>query len=335
MTPRFFTRCHSGTSVHPFRSRKRAVGEKLSMDELLAEFQKHRFLNNEEPTKLVSVSSRLINTLSRALVKWCGKNENGYRGEAEPADEIFITFIDIPAPDSGLYHHAEALAKQLGDRREAWRYASEYVFEGEIPPEYIRHTVSLQTLIDRGLGLERYIGNDGIAPSTNTLKYLMATEYLDDSTWQYEIGLNIGFMARCFGAQAPVLDIAKQFIDDCTVELCIDKQDYYIYAHFGSKESRKQCLDLGDPSLREDGIYTAIVEWWLCDETFMQKYDQYREWVSIMEDCMLEDYISFYGDICDRMYSDSFERDLKLQAIKANHERINADIERAAVELGL
>ena len=53
----------------------------------------------------------------------------------------------------------------------------------------------------------------------------MATEYLDDSTWQYEIGLNLGLMARCFGAQAPALNIAKQFIDDCTVELYLDKQD--------------------------------------------------------------------------------------------------------------
>lgn len=104
------------------------------------------------------------------------------------------------------------------------------MFEGGIPPEYIRHTVSLQTLIYRGLSIERYIGNDGIAPSTGTLKYLMATKYLDDSTWQYEIGLNIGLMARCFGAQAPVLDIAKQFIDDCTVGFYLDKQDYYIYA---------------------------------------------------------------------------------------------------------
>jgi hypothetical protein len=132
----------------------------------------------------------------------------------------------------------------------------------------------------------------------------MATKYLDDSTWQYEIGLNIGLMARCLGAQAPVLDIAKQFIDDCTVGFYFDKQDYYIYARFGSKESRKQCMDLNDPRLREDGIYTAIVEWWLCDETFMQKYDQYIEWISALEACMEHDYISFYECMCDGMYTD-------------------------------
>jgi hypothetical protein len=54
-----------------------AVGEKLGNDKLLAEFQKHRFLKNTEPTALVSVSSRIVDTLSRALVKLCGKNENG------------------------------------------------------------------------------------------------------------------------------------------------------------------------------------------------------------------------------------------------------------------
>jgi hypothetical protein len=95
------------------------VGEKLSRDELLDEFRNHRFLSNQEPTILVSVSSRLVNTLSRTLVKWCGKNENGYQFEAEPADKIFITFIDIPAPDRGLYHHAEALAEQFGDQENA------------------------------------------------------------------------------------------------------------------------------------------------------------------------------------------------------------------------
>lgn len=94
-------------------------------------------------------------------------------------------------------------------------------------------------------------------------------------------------------------------------------------------------MDLNDPRLREDGIYTAIVEWWLCDETFMQKYDQYIEWVSALEDYMEQDYISFYECMCDGIYTDPVERDRKLQEIEAEHERTNADIERAAIKLGL
>lgn len=35
------------------------------------------------------------------------------------------------------------------------------------------------------------------------------------------------------------------------------------------------------------------------------------------------------------MYTDPFERGRKLQEIEARHERMNADIERAAIKLGL
>lgn len=39
--------------------------------------------------------------------------------------------------------------------------------------------------------------------------------------------------------------------------------------------------------------------------------------------------------MCDGMYTDPFERGRKLQEIEARHERMNADIERAAIKLGL
>lgn len=131
MTPRFYIRSFSSASVGSFTSGRGAVGEKLDNDEKLAEFQKHRFLNNTEPTALVSVSSRFINTLSRALVKWCGIDKGGYKVDQEPADEIWIAFIDILASDSGIYHHAKVLAEQLEDEEKPMLYASEYVFEWE------------------------------------------------------------------------------------------------------------------------------------------------------------------------------------------------------------
>lgn len=333
MTPRFFIRCHSSASVGSFTSGRGAVGERLDDDELLAEFQRHRFLNNREPTALVSVSSRFVNTLSRALVKWYGIDEDEYQVEQEPAHEIFITFIKIPAPDIGICHHARTLAEQLEDEENPVIYASEYVFEWEIPPKYIIHTVSLQTLIDRGLGIGRYIAENGRPPSTDTLKDLMATSYLDDSIWQYEVGLNIGLMAKCFGARPPVLDIARQSIDECTVEHYYDYHDLCLYVLFGSMESHKQCIVFDQLDLRDDGIHTAIFEWWLCDETFNLEYDQYKEWVSELEQFMEQDY--FYDDELRDVYGDPVKEDRELQEIKIRHERMKADIEGAAVELGL
>jgi hypothetical protein len=257
------------------------------------------------------------------------------RSKPEPADKIFISFIDIPASDSGIYHHAKVLAEQLEDEEKPGLYASEYVFKWEIPEEYIIHTVSLQTIIDRGLGMERYIGNDGIAPSTDALRCLMATEYLDDSIWQYEIGLNLGFMARRFGARAPLLDIAEQFIDDCTVELYLDKQDYYIYVRFGFRESPKQCTDYDQLRLRKDGIQTAIFEWWLHDETFILKYDQYIKSVSVLKESMKKECRAFEDGVRRGMYIDPGEENRELRKIQARHKRIKADIERSAVQLGL
>jgi hypothetical protein len=291
------------------------VGQRLDEDELLAEFHKHRFINNKEPTALVSVSSRIVNTLSRALVKWRGIDEDEYQVESEPADETWIAFIAVPAEDSGIYyHHARALARQL-EVEDPMLYQSEYVFEWKIPSKYILHTVSLQTLIDRGLDIERYIDGDGRPPSTDTLRDGLATYYFGYSTNEYETGLSLGFMARCFGARAPVLLIARRFIDE-------------VYGRFRFKKAHRKWVDFEQ---LHEGIHTALIDWWLSDSDFVMEYRQHEEWASVLEDCMEQDYIFFDED----MYSDPVERDQELQEIEIRHKLMREDIERAAIELGL
>lgn len=54
-----------------------------------------------------------------------------------------------------LYHRAQDLEEVGGSDPKLFK--SEYIFDWEIPGEYINHVVSLQTLIDRGI--TRYIGH--------------------------------------------------------------------------------------------------------------------------------------------------------------------------------
>jgi hypothetical protein len=39
----------------------------------------------------------------------------------------------------------------------AERLRHEYVFEWQVPEEYVKHTVSVETLLDRGLNLNAYL----------------------------------------------------------------------------------------------------------------------------------------------------------------------------------
>lgn len=77
-----------------------------------------------EPIALISVSSRLIDTLLRAFNKF-------YKG-FESTDQIWIAFILVPHIDKAIYHHVEGLAKRWGIKN-LGGFLYEYVFEWEIP----------------------------------------------------------------------------------------------------------------------------------------------------------------------------------------------------------
>lgn len=266
-----------------FTSGRAAVGKKLEKKELLEEFQKHRRHNNTEPTALVSVSSRIVSTLSRALVKNRGVDEDGNQVKQEPAEAIWIAFIAVPDPGSGIYHHARSLAEQLGDGVNPVRYQSEYVFEWRIPQEYIIHTVSLQTLIDRGFGIENFIDEHGKPFSSDRLKGYIALNYVFPPKYGNGLGLNLELMVKHFGARAPVFNIAWQFINDCEFQL------RSLCNRYGNRLELHELL-----GCRKNGIFTAPIEWWFDDLHWNLEYHQYKEWVFALEDCMQQDYIFFY-----------------------------------------
>ena len=81
----------------------------------------------------------------------------GHASPPDPKDthydleEIMISFINVPeaeVPDH--YHRAIDLMDPKADDRKYYNF--EYVVDWEIDEKYIEHTVSLQTLIDRGIG---------------------------------------------------------------------------------------------------------------------------------------------------------------------------------------
>jgi hypothetical protein len=221
-----YTRAYSTTSDAQLASRKEPTGHPLSNDELLAEFRNHANKGNQTPTALVSVSNRIIDTIHRAFQM--------HHGDGESPAKIWVVFIEAPSARDGSLnktpariHHARDLAtrcqsrvareyqqcpwclkQQLHEeyeRLEPVLFHYEFVFEGAIPEHYVLHKVSLQTLMSRGFQIQ--------APSTEDLRVAMAKKL--EKTCSFEIGLNLGFWARKFGARAPMNWIAHQFYYDC------------------------------------------------------------------------------------------------------------------------
>lgn len=78
---------------------------------------------------------------------------------------------------------------------------------------------------------------------------------------EFEIGLYFAAIARCFGARAPVQEIASQL-----------------------------CFEAGRRSSEfvRDGIDTAIIDWWLSDLEFMTELDIHNEEAAYMRFEILE-----------------------------------------------
>ncbi|CAG9949078.1 unnamed protein product [Clonostachys rosea f. rosea IK726] len=116
---------------------------------LLGEFQNHANKYNEEPTALVSVSNRIIDTLNRAF--------HMHLVDGEDLSDIWVAFIEVPAAASAMVHRARPLAEAIRlDNSSAFEH--EFIFEWTIPNERIMHQVHLQTLIDRGLRYSDFLG---------------------------------------------------------------------------------------------------------------------------------------------------------------------------------
>lgn len=313
--PKIYTRAYSQSSAGRLVSAKGSKGDSLSHTELLDEFRNHADKWNREPTALVSVSDRIIDTVNRAFDKH-------FKDDESPAD-IWVVFIEVPVAMHGSEVHAAQLAEECGLREPALYY-HEFVFEWAIPEEYVLHEVSLQTLMDRGLEWGQYLIQDGTEPqyvSTADLRCCIA-ENLQSRYGPWDVGVYLGFFGKTFGARAPIDWIAHQLFYDCVQTQLVEEDVVrltYAHGHF-------EIVDLEFFSQLDDGIKTVLYDWWLADTDFLSKYKEFEEWRDVMEDMMDWDQIDIgYGKMYNEMWTD----------LSAKHEKIRAAIEEEAVILGL
>jgi hypothetical protein len=317
----YFYRCFSERSAGGLVSGKGRSAKRLSKQELCAEFENHQQLKATVPTALISVSTRVIDTLGRASDKL-------YLAEESP-DKIWIAFIRVPDADKDVYHHAEKLAEQCWHKKpRLLRY--EYIFTWEIPHKYVMHQVSNKTLLDRGLKMEVYLRSPAL-PTTLALRENEARKILDPSYPAFDKGLNLGFLARCFGARAPTRRIASQLIRDC-LRGHLDDDAQIMWVSYPNYQARIEFREICDI---EDGIDTALGDWWLTRSRFLDAYEEHCAWASEIKDVMEREWDVWCDAAMNRAsYGDS-DIEFYAQQLRAKEEKLLAKIEKAAIALGL
>lgn len=183
------------------------------------EFDRHRYLKNRNPTALVSVNDRPIEALHHASFKCYN--------DGEDPEDIWIVIISAPSANNDIQpDHAEDLAHKLGLRDDrSRRFRHEYVFDRKFSNHYGKHTVSVKTLLNRWLDLKPHLKR-GFLPELQKFRCSMANMILRKTLDRYSVGRELGQMAKCFGARAPVNTIAHELLTDCptTIEYNINSQ---------------------------------------------------------------------------------------------------------------
>jgi hypothetical protein len=273
---KYLYRCHSSRSAGALVSGKgRGHGQRLGTN-LYTEFSNHKLPHSRQPTALISTSSRLIDTLQRAFGIFYNKANDP--GERNPG-QIWIAFMYVPDVDKHIYHHAEDLAKQYREP-EPGKFRYEYLFEWEIPERYIVHEVSVETLMNRGFDMKHYLRN-GMFPRTSELRKAFASAMLSPSQHPDIIGIELGLLVRCFGARAPVRQLAQQLLYDCYP---VQRIYWKIQTVALSYDDGRVYLDFGYFRAIEDGIDTALIDWWLADVDFYDAYNEHCDWALDIED---------------------------------------------------
>ncbi|KAI9742311.1 MAG: hypothetical protein M1818_004211 [Claussenomyces sp. TS43310] len=322
-----YTRAYSNSSAGQLVSAKAPNSDPLSDTALLEEFRNHANKQNPEPTALVSVSNRIVDSVTRAFNKH-------YKYGESPAD-IWIAFIEVPPTTNETatrFHFAKELAEKC-ELPQPNKFSHEIVFEWAIPKEYVVHEVSLLTL------MERKFQEDCFLPrSTAEVRRYTARELQQQDPW--EIGITLGFSARKFGARAPLNWISYQLFYDCVRAKIVDDDVARLkYAH-GDTE----IVDFQFFCDLEDGIDTRSCDWWLSDDDFFLDYETFEEWRDETEDSITSDLIEVWEtwhDVnCDGTIKElSAKEQLSYHRVKkellVEHEKRRAAIEAEAVRIGL
>lgn len=327
----FYRTFSDSSSAGALVSGKGKEDRQLSIHELLCEFKNHKKgarkhneeICHERLTALVSVTISFTDALRRAFDKLYG---------GDKPEQIWIVFISVPHKDKGTYHHAEYLARKIGqDKTDMFK--DEYIFEWEIPEKYIAHKVSVQNLLGRGFTMERYCecsNNKRQLPPAYLLRQDIAKRILDPTNGGYDIGMSLAFVARCFGARAPVRDIAHRILSECTRIRYVNHHAQNVRVSYW--HGHETTLDFEHFYWIERGIDEALFDFWLNDIDFCIAYKEHREWVSMLEDEMERDWETFGENI---YYGEISDPELHHQTLQAREDHIQAEVEIAATKLGL
>ncbi|KID95088.1 hypothetical protein MAJ_08925, partial [Metarhizium majus ARSEF 297] len=277
----------------------------------------------EHATALVSVSNRVVDTLQRAF--------NKYYGDNEPPESIYIVFIRIRASQVGsaAFHSAQKLAGKCG-MSDADKFKHEFLFESAIPDDFVVHSVSIKTLLDRGLTLENFLVGRKL-PRTGDLCHKMAYDMFRNDSDPEGVGLVLGFFARRFGARAPSSWIATQLFWDL-----IQGSPWETLKDLGIPQSVKIVSRDGEPghaaltffSHVTDGIETCL-DWWLLDNRFALAFVEYERWRYEQ----LASILDAYTDLCSMIPSCGFE--LEIASLQRKQRTFLAQVEAKAIEIGL
>ncbi|RAH82896.1 hypothetical protein BO86DRAFT_63461 [Aspergillus japonicus CBS 114.51] len=326
---RYFYRCFSKTSAGALRCGLARTGPPLSESDLLLHFEQHMISASRNRTALVSTTDRPIEAIHRAFVKYYNLNER--------ADDIWIAIISVPVGENKTLpcHRAEKLALKLGYRlEESKKFMHEYIFEWEIEHQYVKHMVSVETLLKRGLDLDTYLQNDRL-PSLRGFRDLMIDMIVEPPADGYSVGIELGRMARCFGARAPVEKIAHSLLRDCPTNIFVHNDGEYVTW----KRSGAEPVDIDFEHIYwiQQGIDEALFDLWLADIDFIEDRITHAELANaltsemeILWELYWED---VYFDAWDGVNSDSAAD--KAQKLRCREQEIHNQIERHAVSIGL
>ncbi|CAG7974393.1 unnamed protein product [Penicillium olsonii] len=308
--PSIFYRCYSEESAGGLTCGLRRVGSRLSETDLSTHFERHRVQGNRNPTALVSVSDRPIEALHRAFVKHYNYGE----------DPSTISIVIISVPDTTAiekpYHHAQKLADG------AIEFKHEYIFEWQIPQQYVEHIVSVETILSRGIDLREYLDHGDNGSRLPNLSTFMARLSGGISRHDgYGFGRHVARIARCFGARAPVQEIALRILEDCPGYfniLTVEPDTRYFY-----------WVDLG--------IEEEMFDSWLGNSTFLLRRRDFEERSKHMRDNVewmwVDHNLDFYQD--SELGISSHYADEARQRLEKYEENIEIEIEEEAVAIGL
>lgn len=311
---KIYTRACSSSSAGNLVSGRGPQIAPLSDEQLLEEFERHSHLDNRTPTALVSVSSRIIDTIKRAYELFHNRRDN--------PDEIWIIFIDVPNSCDVRLHSAQSLAEKLLDPKHG-RFRYEFLVEGQIPTEWVLHRVSLKTLMSRGLDWTRYLSRGNIR--TEEIRFEMVDRLTSSDA--VDIGMSLGCFAQFFGARAPLDWIAHQLYYDCfRPKIIIDDMVILkIYNHDDERAEIWNChVDFEFFSRLDIGIETALFDWWLTDDEFLAAQKEFEEWEADEINNLWEELESLPDD------PDVYER--AYEVLWSRHSRM---VEEQAVRIGL